>query len=118
MKGPGSRGLPTRNEYVPMGIVQKLEGIFNECLEGANVSTQWKLAYVSSIHKKGSKLRRENYKRISISSSVGCLYGRILTLRLELETQKTEEQSGFRPDRSCVDSIFSLKQLAEQNHFG
>jgi len=52
---------------------------------------------------------------ISITSSTGRFYGRILKTRMEATIQDAEEQSGFCAGRSCIDNIFCLKQLCEKS---
>ena len=69
---------------------------------------------INSIYKKGNRSECNNYRGISITSSIGKLYERILTARIEEQAIEMEEQSGFRPGRSCVDNIFTIKQLAEK----
>jgi hypothetical protein len=44
------------------------------------------------------------------------VYSKILTNRLKVITDKLllEEQSGFRQGRSCIDDVFTLKQITEK----
>lgn len=90
--------------------------IINRCLNGHPCPDQWKLAYISSIHKKGSKKDPNNYRGISVTSTMSRLYGRILRDLIETEysNEEEEEQSGFRAGRSCTDNIFVLKQIIEK----
>ena len=87
---------------------------FNKCLRGETIPTDWKSSYINSIYKKGNRSECNNYRGISITSSIGKLYERILTARIEEEAMEMEEQSGFRPGRSCVENTFTIKQLAEK----
>lgn len=95
-------------------MIEILTEIFNDCLRGEEVPKEWKLANISPIFKKGNRKDCNNYRGISVTSSLGRLYGRILKMRIEEELEESEEQSGFRPGRSCIDNIFCLKQLAEK----
>ena len=52
----------------------------------------WKVAYISSIHKKGSKEYCSNYKGISVTS----VMSKILRDLTEEENKDEEEQSGFQ----------------------
>lgn len=83
-------------------------------MNGEAIPTEWKSAFISSIHKKGDKKNCSNYRGLSVISSVGRLYGRILRGRIEKQMIDLEEQSGFRPGRSCTDNLFVLKQLVEK----
>ena len=55
-----------------------------------------------------------SYRGISVTNSVSRVYGKILKNQIEQEMKDVEEQNGFRVGRSCVDSIFILKQVAEK----
>jgi len=49
-------------------LITTLTWIINRCLNGEEVPQQWKFAYISSIHKKGSKEDCSNYRGISVTS--------------------------------------------------
>ncbi|XP_030759056.1 uncharacterized protein LOC115884573 [Sitophilus oryzae] len=89
--------------------------ISNIFLNGHPVPEDWKLAYISSIHKKGNKLDCSNYRGISVTSAMSRLYGRIIRDLIEEDyREKEEEQNGFRAGRSCTDNVFCLKQVIEK----
>lgn len=90
--------------------------IINNCLNGHPVPEPWKEAYISSIHKKGDKTNCNNYRGISVTSTMSRLYGRILRNLIEddFRQNEEEEQSGFRAGRSCTDNVFCLKQIIEK----
>ena len=114
-KAPGPGGLPIELiKHAPEQCLIIIQDIFNQCLNGTTIPSEWKLGYLSSIHKKGNRKNCDNYRGITVTSSLGRLYGRILKGRVEREAKEIEEQSGFRPGRSCVDNIFSLKQIVEK----
>lgn len=111
--GPGS--IPI--ELIKNGpdiLIELIEELFNKCLFGDQVPKEWNLSYISSIFKKGDKKLCQNYRGISVISSMGRLYGRILKTRIESVYQDIEEQSGFRAGRSCLDNIFVLQQIMEK----
>ncbi|XP_060524515.1 uncharacterized protein LOC132700934 [Cylas formicarius] len=58
----------------------------------------------------------ENYKGISVISSMGRLYGKLVKAKLEIEIKGKigEEQTGFTAGRSCIDHIYSLQQMIEK----
>lgn len=115
-KAPGPGDIPIELvKYGPSILLERLAEIFNKCmLEGCEIPMDWNVAYLSSIHKKGSKKECGNYRGISVTSSVGRLYGKILKNRVEQEFTDIEEQSGFRAGRSCSDNIFIVRQLIEK----
>ena len=55
-----------------------LTRIINECLNGHETPRAWRMAYISSIFKKGDKSNCQNYRGISVTSTISRLYGRIL----------------------------------------
>lgn len=97
-------------------LLENLTYVINECLNGNPVPDQWKVAYISSIHKKGNKRDCNNYRGISVTSTMSRLYGRILRDLIEddFKDHEEEEQSGFRAGRSCNDNVFCLKQIIEK----
>lgn len=116
-KSPGPGGVPVELlKHAPLATIEVLCSIFNKCLFGSPVPKEWKLAYISSIHNKGNKKNCSNYRRLSVIASTARLYGRILRGRIEKQIKEMEEQSEFRPERSCIDNVFCLKQLIEKTH--
>ncbi|XP_030757305.1 uncharacterized protein LOC115883134, partial [Sitophilus oryzae] len=97
-------------------LFRMLTNIVNQCLNGHPVPEEWKKAYISSIYKKGSSKDPNNYRGISVTSTMSRLYGRILRNLIEEEysSYEEEEQNGFRGGRSCTDNIFALKQIIEK----
>ena len=91
-------------------LITMLTWVINRCLNGEEVPQHWKVAYISSIHKKGSKKDCSNYRGTSVTSR---LYGKILTDLIEKEN-KEEEQSECRTGRSWTDNIFCMKQFIEK----
>jgi len=96
-------------------LIKMLTWVINRCLNGEEDLQQWKVAYISSIHKKGSKKDCANYSGISVTSVMSRLYGKILGDLTE-EENKYEEQSGFQTGRSCTDNIFCMKQVIEKRN--
>ena len=70
----------------------------------------------STLHKKGSKLDCQNYQGISLLSVPGKVYAKVLYERVKriISGRIMELQGGFREGRSCIDQIFTLKQLMEK----
>jgi len=95
-------------------IITMLKWVINRCLNEEEVPQQWKVAYISSIHKKGSKEDCSSYRGISVTSVTNRLYGKILRDLIEDENKDEEEQSGFRTRRSCTDNIFCMKQVIKK----
>lgn len=91
-----------------------LTHVYNRCLNGQETPKEWKEAHIISVHKKGNKDNCENYRGLSITSTVSRLYGKILRDLIEREIKEEEEQCGFRGGRSSTDHIFCMKQIIEK----
>jgi len=76
-------------------LIKMLTWVINRCLNGEETPQQWKVAYISSIHKKGSKKDCSNYRGISVTIVMSRLYGKILRDLIEEENKDEEEQTGF-----------------------
>ena len=50
----------------------------NKIINGDKVPEEWKVAIITSLHKKRDKRKCENYRRITITSIFSRIYGRIL----------------------------------------
>lgn len=115
-KSPGIDGL--HNEFFKTGdTVQRwLTDIFNKAWEEERVPNEWRRAIICPIHKKGDKKRCQNYRGISLLTSASKIYERVLERRLRsaVEDCLGEWQYGFRPNRSTMDLVFSLKMIVEK----
>jgi len=97
-------------------LIKMLTWVINRCLNREETPQQWKVAYISSIHKKGIKKDCSNCRGISVTSVMSRLYGKILRDLIEEENKDEEEQSGFRTKRSCTDNIFCMKEVIEKRN--
>jgi hypothetical protein len=109
--GPGD--IPI--ELIKCGGQKLLEIItilHNKIINGEKVPEEWKVAIITSIHKKEDKRKCKTYRGISVTSTFSRIYGRILTKLVELEhkNMEMEEQAGFRAGRSCIDNINDRKE--------
>lgn len=114
-KAPGAGNIVAELlKAAPSLLMDLLAHIFNKCLLGEQVPKEWKRSIITSIHKKGSTQKCQNYRGISVICTVAKLYGRILKYRIENEFKESEEQNGFRAGRSCIDGVFTIKNIAEK----
>ena len=114
-KASGPGGIPIElYKNAPEVVIEYVVALFQKCIDGEDVPTEWKTAYINSLYKKGDKRQCSNYRGLSVTASTGRLYGRILRDRIEKEIKDSEIQSGFRAGRSCIDNLFCLKQMIEK----
>ena len=74
-------------------------------------------AVVVNLFKKGDKADRGNYGGITLVRTVGKTFCKILNDRtgtmMEKEEKVREGQAGFRPNRSCVDHVYTLCKIIQ-----
>jgi ribonuclease HI/endonuclease/exonuclease/phosphatase family metal-dependent hydrolase len=119
-KAAGIDNIP--NEILMHGgdsMLKSLLILFNMILKIKDSPNKWKLGLIVPIFKRGQidKLNPNNYRPITLLSCVGKLFALILEIRLtefcEVNQILSEEQNGFRPDRSCIDNIYTIVELVQ-----
>ncbi|CAH8292672.1 unnamed protein product [Schistosoma turkestanicum] len=77
------------------------------------IPSDWSQSLIVPIYKKGQKSSCDNHRGISLTNIVSKLLASIIHSRLTRvrEEQTRENQSGFRPERGCIDHIFTLRQV-------
>ena len=96
------------------GIAYPLSCIFRISYNTGQIPSEWKLANVVPVHKKGTKTSVENYRPISLTSLVMKVFEKIVRDELleKCQHKLNQNQHGFLPQKSCttqmVDYIDSL----------
>ena len=116
-RAAGLGDIPT--EVIKSGgqkLLKIITILLNKITNGEKVPEEWKIAIITSTHKKGDKRKCENYRGISVTSTFNRIYGRTLAKLVESEykNMEMEEQSGFRAGRSSIDNIFCITQMIEK----
>ncbi len=115
-KAPGIDGLIS-DIFKNHNSIVLLTSLLNTCLREHLIPTTWSLGVINPIPKSANNDPRVplNYRGISLLSVPGKLYTAAISHRLShyLEINKllTDEQNGFRPNRSCLDHIFALHNI-------
>ncbi len=115
-KAPGIDGLIS-DIFKNQNSIKLLTHLFNICMREHMIPTVWSLGVINPIPKSPNNDPRIplNYRGISLLSVPGKLYTAAISHRLSnyLETNKllTDEQNGFRPNRSCLDHIYALHNI-------
>ena len=80
--------------------------IFNKSLQSPSVPEIWKQAFVSPIHKKGDRSKAENYRPISLTSTIGKILESIIRDKiyqhLTVNNLLVPNQHGFTSGKSCA----------------
>ena len=92
-----------------------LLNLFYKIFENGTFPNDWSEGYIIPLHKKGSRSEAENYRGITLLSSLGKLFTRVINNRLTDWSEKyyvlIEAQAGFRVNMSTVDDVFVLHSL-------
>ena len=84
--------------------------LFNKIFTSSYFPEIWSVGEVIPLHKKGDKNNVDNYRGITLLSTLGKLFTRILNNRLttwaESYSVYIEAQSGFREQMCTTDNIF------------
>ena len=89
--------------------------LFNKIFLSGYFPESWSAGEIIPLHKKGDKNNVDNYRGITLLSTLGKLFSRILNNRLttwaETYSVYIEAQAGFREHMSTTDNIFVLHGL-------
>ena len=106
------------NEFFIHGksaLLPYLHILFSKVFETSYFPSTWSVGEIIPLHKKGDKSNVDNYRGITLLSTLGKLFTRLLNNHLNLwaETYSVliEAQAGFRENMSTSDNIFVLHGL-------
>ena len=95
-------------------IANSLSHLFNMSLSSGQFPSDWKLARITPLFKKGNKTEPGNYRPVSVLPVVSKFIERIVHQQLYryLTANKLlcEQQSGFRKKHSCQTSLHKLTE--------
>ena len=116
-KSPGNDGIT--GEMIKHGgdiIIQEMHQLCNAIWKEGRTPAEWKKSILVVLHKKGSALECNNYRTIALMSHLGKVLMTVLTERLRSQTEEhlSDEQAGFRKDRSTVQQVLALRLIAEK----
>ena len=97
-------------------MAQHLTGLLNTCWSFERVPSDWKKGVIVKVPKKGTLTDCNNWRGITLLSVPGKVLCIVLLNRLRgaVDQILREEQAGFRQGRSCMDQIFTLRNIIEQ----
>lgn len=110
------------NEFLKNGsevLLNYIHTLFNKVFEVGYFPELWSEGFIVPIFKKGDKTEVSNYRGITLLSTVGKLFTRVLNNRLNSWAEEyniyIEAQAGFRTNMSTIDNIFILSGLISHN---
>ena len=88
-------------------FVEAAYRLFTTCAENRKIPSEWKLANVVPLHKKGSRDRSESYRPISLTCIMGKVYEKLVRKHMvdHVGNLIAPEQHGFLPGRSCTSNL-------------
>lgn len=93
-------------------ITKPVTKIFTKSMECHQLPSQWKLANITPIHKKGSRQEVSNYRPISLTSIICKTMERIVRDKImaymEVNNFFSKHQHGFRKGRSCTTQLIEV----------
>ena len=99
----------------PESFVHMLTTLFNRVQEQSEVPAAWKRGRVVLIHKKGAKHEVNNYRPLTVLTSMNSVFSKTMNARLSEVVERHrllgEVQNGFRKGRSGGDSAFILNTI-------
>ena len=116
-KSTGPDGIPA--ELIKAGGNQVIEEVHRICEDIWNTGRwpqDWCKSTLIMLPKKGNKMECANYRSIALIPHICKIMLNIVQERMSgaLEEHMSEEQGGFRKDRSTVQQILTLRLLAEK----
>lgn len=107
-KGPGPDGLSAYFlKNTATAICKPLAIIYNKCITAGVMPTPWKHAYITPVHKAGSKCSVEHYRPISILSTLSKVFERLVHSEVYpvFHNAIIQQQHGFVKKRSTVTNL-------------
>ena len=85
-------------------LAMPLTLLFHQSYNSGQIPSEWKLANVVPIHKKGAKNNVENYRPISLTCLIMKIFEKIVRKKLMLKCENAinDCQHGFLPHKSCT----------------
>ena len=108
-----SEGLKYQNSQI---LLSYLVILLSLIWRTVTIPKQWLENHMTCLYKKGQRTLAENYRALSVGSTLSKLVPLIILKRLQnsYETNISDEQFGFRNDRSTCDAIFILKNVIQK----
>jgi hypothetical protein len=114
-KSPGQDGIT--NDFIKLAgkkIIPYLMDIFNATIKMGKIPTEWKEATVIPVFKRGARCNVENYRPISLTSSICKIMERVMDKKIKVILSKMGElsdiQHGFRCEYSCITQMLGLEE--------
>ena len=90
-----------------LGFVSAITKLFIECTKTCKIPEQWKTAFVTSLHKKGSKKDPLNYRPVSLTCILCKIYEKLIRRHILdfIGDKISTNQHGFVESKSCLSNL-------------
>ncbi|BHF61917.1 hypothetical protein SprV_0100489700 [Sparganum proliferum] len=115
-KSPGPDEIPAKLlKELATELAEPLCLLFQASLDAGRLPPEWKTAWISPIHKSGSRASANNYRPVSLNSICCKVMERIMKRELMRFSEQhhllSNAQHGFRRGRSCLTNLlYCLEQ--------
>lgn len=118
-KAEGGDGIKNEAWIFGRGKIRtRLKEVIKEVWRGGYFIDDWREGIVTPIHKKGDKDCLNNYRGITLTSTVYKIYASILNDRIIQSVEEKggwgDNQAGFRKEQGCMDNVYILRQMIEK----
>lgn len=114
-KSAGPDTIPA--EALKADEVTTVEMLYQNIWEEEDIPSEWKEGHLIKLPKKGDLSSCSNYRGITLLSTPGKTFNRVLLNRMKdaVDPHLRDQQAGFRKSRSCTDQITTLWIILEQS---
>lgn len=117
-KAPGEDGIVAELlKYGGERLFNHIHDLIVKVWSKEELPKEWKIGLICPIYKKGDKLECSNYRGITLLDTSYKVLSNILYERMLPHAERIlgDYQCGFRPGRSTIDQIFTIRQLLEKS---
>ena len=106
------KAIPVEVYKIP-GFLSIVVGMINAAFNKSDVPEKWRTLIVVPVPKKGDLSLPTNYRGISLMCIIAKIYNKALLFRVRkvLDRRLCDIQNGFRPGRSTIPHIVTLREL-------
>ena len=120
-KASGPENVPNKFcKLLALIISLYLSNLFNACYESGYFPAVLKCAKIISLHKSGNRYTTNNYRPISLLSTISKVFEKLLYVRLEKFLRQnnaiTKHQFGFRQGYSTDMAVADLYSMLQRNN--
>lgn len=116
-KSPGIDSITAEVLKVDIETTTKvMHKLFQQIWNHEIIPNDWAKGIIIKLPKKGDLSDCNNWRGVTLLSVPSKIFLRVLLNRIDksIDAKLREEQAGFRPNRGCIDHIFTIRNILEQ----